>query len=77
MPFGSINAPAVFMALMNKILAPYLNKFTVVFIDDVRYLRSREEHEWHLRTFLQLLRENHLYEKLCKCGFWLEKGCVP
>ena len=73
MPFGLMNAPAVFMALMKKIFAPHLNIFTVVFIDDVLiYSKSREEHEQHLRTSLQLLRDNLLYAKLSKCEFWLE-----
>lgn len=60
--------------MMNKIFAPYLDKFTVVFIDDVLiYSRSREEHEQLLRTFLQLLRHNQLYVQLRKYDFWLKK----
>lgn len=59
MPFGLAKALVVLMALMNKILVPYLNKFTVVFTDDVLiYSRSREEHEEHLRISLKLLRDN-------------------
>ena len=61
MPCGLTNAPTVFMALMNKVFAQYLDRFTVVFIDDVLvYSKSKEEHEEHLRTSLQLLRENQL-----------------
>ena len=68
------NAPAVFMALMNKIFAEYLDKFTVVFIDDILvYSKTKEEHEEHLRIALQLLRDNQLYAKLSKCEFWLDK----
>ncbi|XXG76914.1 hypothetical protein AAC387_Pa08g1175 [Persea americana] len=74
MPFGLTNAPAMFMALMNKIFAPHLDQFTVVFIDDILvYSKSKEEHEQHLRTSLQLLRDNQLYAKLRKCEFWLEQ----
>ena len=74
MPFGLTNAPAVFMALMNKVFAEYLDHFTVVFIDDVLvYSKSKEEHEEHLRTSLQLLKDNQLYAKLSKCEFWLEQ----
>ena len=63
MPFGLTNAPAVFMALMNKVFAQYLDQFTMVFIDDVLvYSKSKEEHEEHLRTSLQLLRQ----PALCK-----------
>ena len=59
MPFGLMNAPAVFMALMDKIFAPHLDRFTVVFIDDILvYFKSREDHEQHLRISLQLLRDN-------------------
>ena len=61
------------MALMNKVFAEYLDQFTVVFIDDVLvHSKSKEEHEEHLRTSLQLLRDNKLYAKLSKCEFWLE-----
>ena len=74
MSFGLTNAPAVFMALMNKIFAEYLDKFTVIFIDDiVVYSKSREEHKEHLKIALQLLRDNQLYVKLSKCEFWLEQ----
>ena len=56
MPFRLTNASAVFMALMNKVFAQYLDQFAVVFIDDVLvYSKSKEEHEKHLRTSLQLL----------------------
>ena len=73
MPFRLTNTPAVFMALINKIFAPYLDIFTVVFINDVLvFSKSREEHEQHLRTSLQLLHDNQLYAKLRKCEFWLE-----
>lgn len=70
MPFGLTNAPVVFMALMNKIFAEYLDQFVVVFIDDILvYVKTKEEHEEHLRVALQLLRENQLYAKLNKCEF--------
>ena len=72
MPFGLTNVPAVFMALMSKIFTPYLGQLIVVFIDDILvYSKSREVHEQYLRTSLQLLRDNQLYAKLGKCGFWL------
>ena len=62
------------MALMNKVFAPFLDQFVVVFIDDVLvYSTSKEEHEHQLRTWLQLLRDNQLYAKLSKCEFWLEQ----
>ena len=68
MPFGLINALAIFMALMNKI-----DQFTVVFIDDILvYSKSIEEREKHLRIALQLQRDNQLYAKLSKCEFWLK-----
>uniref|UniRef100_UPI001C3D73DE reverse transcriptase family protein n=1 Tax=Picosynechococcus sp. (strain ATCC 27264 / PCC 7002 / PR-6) TaxID=32049 RepID=UPI001C3D73DE len=70
MPFGLTNAPAVFMDLMNRIFHPYLDQFVIVFIDDILvYSRSREEHEKHLRTVLQTLREKRLYAKFSKCEF--------
>ena len=62
MPFGLTNAPAVFMALMNKTFAPFLDRFVVVFIDDVLvYSKNNEEHEHQLRRSLQVLRDNQLY----------------
>ncbi|XP_074291591.1 putative mitochondrial protein AtMg00860 [Silene latifolia] len=74
MPFGLTNAPAAFMDLMNRVFSPYLDKFIVVFIDDILvYSKTKEEHEKHLRIVLQTLREHQLYAKLSKCEFWLEK----
>ena len=73
-PFGLTNAPAIFMNLMNLVLMPYLDKFVVVFIDDILiYSRSIEEHAEHLRIVLQTLREKQLYAKFKKCEFWLEE----
>ncbi|KAA3466849.1 DNA/RNA polymerases superfamily protein [Gossypium australe] len=74
MPFGLTNAPAVFMDLMNSIFRPYLDKFVVVFIDDILiYSRDETEHAEHLRTVLQTLRENQLYAKFNKSEFWLKE----
>ena len=74
MPFGMTNAPAVFMDVMNRTLSKYLDRFVVVFIDDILvYSKSKEEHEEHLRQVLQTLREEQLYGKLSKCEFWLEQ----
>ena len=74
MPFGLTNAPAVFMALMNKVFQSYLDKFVIVFIDDILiYSRNKSEHEQHLRTVLQTLREKQLYAKFSKCEFWLDQ----
>ncbi|CAL1353211.1 unnamed protein product [Linum trigynum] len=74
MPFGLTNAPAAFMALMNRVLHEYLDKFVIVFIDDILiYSRSKEEHEEHLRVVLQKLKEEKLYAKFSKCDFWLEE----
>ena len=74
MPFGLTNAPAVFMDLMNKVFQPYLDKFVIVFIDDILvYSRDEEEHANHLRLVLQTLREKQLYAKFNKCEFWLDQ----
>jgi hypothetical protein len=74
MSFGLTNAPAYFMYLMNKIFMEYLDKFIVVFIDDILvYLRNEEEHEGYLRLVLQKLRDHKLYAKLRKCEFWLKQ----
>jgi hypothetical protein len=74
MSFGLTNAPAYFMYLMNKVFVEYLDKFVMVFIDDVLvYSRSEEEHEEHLRLALQKLQEYRLYAKLSKCEFWMKQ----
>jgi hypothetical protein len=74
MSFGLTNAPAYFMYLMNKVFLEYLDKFVVVFIDDILvYSRSEEEHEEHLCLALQKLREHRLYAKLSKCEFWMKQ----
>ena len=70
MPFGLTNAPAVFMDLMNRVFSDYLDKFVIVFIDDILiYSKSREEHERHLRLVLEKLRLEKLYAKFSKCSF--------
>jgi hypothetical protein len=72
MSFGLTNAPAFFMNLMNSVFMDYLDKFVVVFIDDILiYSQSKEEHVGHLRMVLQRLREHQLYAKLSKCEFWI------
>ncbi|GKF09072.1 retrotransposon protein, putative, ty3-gypsy subclass, partial [Tanacetum coccineum] len=74
MPFGLTNAPAVFMDLMNCIFHEYLDKFIIVFIDDILvYSKSEEEHEQHLRIVLEILRQKKLYAKFSKCEFWLQQ----
>jgi hypothetical protein len=74
MSFGLTNAPAYFMYLMNKVFMEYLDKFMVVFIDDILILsKNLEQHDKHLHLVLQKLRENQLYAKLNKCKFWLEE----
>ena len=74
MPFGLTNAPAAFMDLMNRVFSSFLDKFVIVFIDDILiYSPSREKHEEHLRIILEVLRGHRLYAKLSKCEFWLSK----
>ncbi|GKB30713.1 putative reverse transcriptase domain-containing protein [Tanacetum coccineum] len=74
MPFGLTNAPAVFMDLMNRMCKPYLDRFVIVFIDNILiYSKSRKEHEGHLKLILKLLKEEELYAKFLKYEFWLSK----
>ncbi|GJR55685.1 putative reverse transcriptase domain-containing protein [Tanacetum coccineum] len=72
MTFGLTNTPTVFMDLMNRVCKPYMDKFVIMFIDDILiYSKSKEEHEVHLKMILELLRKEKLYAKFSKCEFWL------
>ncbi|GJT31066.1 putative reverse transcriptase domain-containing protein [Tanacetum coccineum] len=74
MPFGLTNASAVFMDLMNQVCRSYLDKFVIVFIDDILiYSKTREEHEEHLGLVLELLKKERMYAKFSKCEFWLQE----
>ena len=73
-PLGLTNAPAAFMDLMNRVFRPFLDRFVIVFINNILvYSRSEEEHAMHLRLVLQTLREHQLYAKFSKCEFWLDQ----
>ena len=74
MPFGLINAPAAFMDLMNRVFQSYVDRFIVVFIDDILvYSKDRGDHDTHLRVVLETLRKEQLYEKVSKYEFWLRE----
>ncbi|GJX85896.1 putative reverse transcriptase domain-containing protein, partial [Tanacetum coccineum] len=74
MPFGLTNAPAVFMDLVNHLCKPFLDKFVIVFIDDILiYSKNKKEHEEHLKAVLELLKKEKLYAKFSKCEFWIPK----
>jgi hypothetical protein len=73
-PFGLSNAPIIFMCLMNGVFRDCLDKFVIVFLDDILvYSKIEEEHEQHLRMVLRVLREHQLYAKLSKCSFYQRK----
>ena len=72
--FGLTNAPAAFMDLMNRVFEEYLDKFVIVFIDDILvYSRTMKEHELHLKLVLEKLKKKKLYAKFSKCEFWVKK----
>nr|GEW51688.1 putative reverse transcriptase domain-containing protein [Tanacetum cinerariifolium] len=72
--FGLTNAPAIFMDLMNHVCKPYLDKFVIVFIDDIIiYSKNKEEHEEHLKLIVELLKRDELYAKFSKGEFWIPK----
>nr|GFA18071.1 putative reverse transcriptase domain-containing protein [Tanacetum cinerariifolium] len=74
MPFGLTNTPTVFMNLMNRVCKPYLDKFMIVFIDDIPiYSKDEKEREEHLKEILELLKKEELYAKFSKCEFWIPK----
>ena len=74
MPFGLTNAPAIFMCLTNNVMHKYLDKFMVVFIDNILiYSKTEEEHKEHLKFVLQELREHQLFAKFSMCDFFKDK----
>ncbi|GKA80177.1 putative reverse transcriptase domain-containing protein [Tanacetum coccineum] len=74
MQFGLTNASAVFMDLMNRMCKPYLDKFAIVFIDDILiYSKNKKKHEEQLKAIQELLKKEELYAKFSKCEFWLPK----
>ena len=74
MPFRLTNAPTAFMDLMNRVFQPYIDRFIVVFINDILvHSKDREDHDMHLRVVLETLRKDRLYAKLSKYEFWLRE----
>ncbi|GJZ87473.1 putative reverse transcriptase domain-containing protein, partial [Tanacetum coccineum] len=74
MPFGLTNAHAVFMDLINRVCKPYLDKFVIVFIDDILiYSKNKQEYEEHLKLILEFIKKKELYAKFSKCEFWIPK----
>ena len=74
MTFGLTNDPAYFVDLMNRVFREYLDKFVLVFIDDILvYSKSEEDHARHLRIVLSILRQHQLKAKFSKCHFWEEQ----
>jgi hypothetical protein len=74
MSFGLTNAPAYFMFLMNSVFMPELDKFMIVFVDDILvYSENEKDHTEHLRVVLTRLRDHQLYTKFSKCEFWLKR----
>ncbi|GKE25046.1 putative reverse transcriptase domain-containing protein, partial [Tanacetum coccineum] len=74
MPFGLTNAPAVFMDLKNRVCKPYLDKFFILFINDILiYSKSKEDHEVHLKLVLELLKKEKLFAKFSMYEFWLQE----
>ena len=73
MLFGLTNAPVAFMELMNRVFHDYLDKFIIMFIDDILvYSKTRGDHETHLRLTLERLQSEKLYAKFSKYEFWLD-----
>ncbi|GJZ23829.1 putative reverse transcriptase domain-containing protein [Tanacetum coccineum] len=74
MLFGLTNAPAVFIDLMNRVCKRYLDKFVIVFIDDILiYSKNKQKYEEHLKLILELLKKDELHAKFSKCEFWIPK----
>ena len=74
MPFGLTNALTTFMDLMNRVFHEYLDRFVIIFINDILiFSKCQEDHEEHLRIVFQILREKKLYAKFKKCEFWLDQ----
>nr|GEY09576.1 hypothetical protein [Tanacetum cinerariifolium] len=74
MPFGLTNAPAVFMDLINRVCKPHLDKFMIIFINDILiYSKNKQEHKEHLKLILELLKKEQLYATFSKCEFWIPK----